>query len=134
MLASLAVVVAFSLGAATLPVDATAHAAPPSGGPVGHAVHSAGAAVQSGSGLPGAVDRPLIRRPDRVDTGSLGAIATGAATGAAARMAAPDLTATVPGNLPAAARYPRPIASAGRQHVPVGTTPTTVGSRAPPVR
>lgn len=98
MLASLAVVVAFSLGAASLPVGATAQAgaaqagaaqpgaaragivqaasaftAPrPSGIPVGHL-------AGSGPALPGAVHRPLNHWSDRAEARSGGGVASGPA-------------------------------------------------------
>lgn len=88
MLASLAVVVAFSLGAASLPVGATAQpgaaragivqaasaftAPRPSGIPVGHL-------AGSGPALPGAVHRPLNHWSDRAEARSGGGVASGPA-------------------------------------------------------
>lgn len=119
MLASLAVVVAFSLGAASLPVGATAnagaanaeavHGAPrPSGIPVGHP-------VRSGSGLPGAAHRPLIHWSDRAEAWSDQGLAAGPAVGV--RVASP-------------ARVPLGLGAAVREAAGSGATAATLGGAA----
>ncbi|MGR6318374.1 hypothetical protein Q2K19_00930 [Micromonospora soli] len=122
MLASLAVVVACSLGAATLPVGVAAQAA----------------AAQA---APGPVDTWTVRAgsPDR----ALGFVPTGSpdtVTGAAARAGAatadvdPGTAADRPVVPAPAAPRPAGVAPPERYPLPVGLVPATVGSRAPPAR
>ncbi|MFE9692522.1 hypothetical protein [Micromonospora sp. NPDC005806] len=119
MLASLAVVVACSLGAATLPVGG---AAPAASGPVD------AAAVRTGS-------------PDLAlgfawsATGSSDAV-TGAPARAGAGASDPDPAAAADRQFVPAPAAPRPagIVPGERHPVLVGLLPATVGSRAPPAR
>ncbi|SBT37572.1 hypothetical protein GA0070611_0251 [Micromonospora auratinigra] len=127
MAASLAVVLACSLGTATLPVG-PAVAQP--------ATRSAGAADGSAARLDGpgpdgpiAAGRPTIHRSDRVSATANPDRLAGTGSVAAGRDAVP------PSALPASS--PRPAVGAipvDRRPAPAGTVPAALGSRAPPVR
>ncbi|MFR9776450.1 hypothetical protein ACL02O_10385 [Micromonospora sp. MS34] len=153
MLASLAVVVACSLGATTLPVGTAASA--PAAARLAGPVEGSSRVGKSVAASDSAHARLLIRWSDRADaagrarSGALGLPAgtatspagSGTRAGSAARSAPRsgawdrDAAGALPGVVPAAAP-PRPtgVVPVGRQRPPAGAPPATAGSRAPPAR